>query len=230
MALVFYERVGHDGRRPSPYSWRIRYALAHKGVDFEVRPVRFADVDIIRGLTGQTLTPVLVDGDRAVHETWQIACHLEDRFPDRPSLFSGALGRGVTRHVNSWTDSQLASSLRYVVYTDFLSVLDAGDRAYFRSTREQALGMTLEEACADPDARLIEFQQACAPLELTLSEQPYVCGAEPAYADFTVFSVFQWARLGSPKDVVAEGSAIAEWRGRMITLFDNLADRFPGYN
>ena len=50
MALVFYERVGHEGRRPSPYSWRIRYALSHKGLDFEVRPVRFADVNVIRGL------------------------------------------------------------------------------------------------------------------------------------------------------------------------------------
>src|SRR5690242_9125168 len=79
MTLVFYERVGHEGRRPSPYSWRIRYALAHKGVSFEVRPVRFADVDVIRGITGQHLTPVLSDGRRAVHETWDIACYLEDR-------------------------------------------------------------------------------------------------------------------------------------------------------
>jgi hypothetical protein len=66
MALIFFERVGHQGRRPSPFSWRIRYALAHKAVDFEVRPARFADVEIIRALTGQHLTPVLSDGDHAV--------------------------------------------------------------------------------------------------------------------------------------------------------------------
>ena len=36
MSLIFYERVGYEGRRPSPFSWRIRYALAHKGVDFDV--------------------------------------------------------------------------------------------------------------------------------------------------------------------------------------------------
>jgi len=41
--------------------------------------------------------------------------------------------------------------------------------------------------------------------------------------------VFQWARLGSPKEVVAPGSAIADWRRRMISLFGNLGDRFPGY-
>src|SRR5262245_9278204 len=81
MALIFYERVGHEGRRPSPFSWRIRYALAHKGLDFEVRPVRFADVGTIRALSGQHLTPVLSDGEHVVHETWDIACYLEDQFP-----------------------------------------------------------------------------------------------------------------------------------------------------
>ena len=80
MALIFFERVGHEGRRPSPFSWRIRYALEHKGVDFEVRPVRFADVETIRALTGQHLTPVLSDGDHVVHETWDIACYLEKQF------------------------------------------------------------------------------------------------------------------------------------------------------
>jgi hypothetical protein len=36
MSLVMYERLGHDDRRPSPFSWRIRYALAHKGVELGV--------------------------------------------------------------------------------------------------------------------------------------------------------------------------------------------------
>jgi hypothetical protein len=26
MSLVMYERLGHDDRRPSPFSWRIRHA------------------------------------------------------------------------------------------------------------------------------------------------------------------------------------------------------------
>jgi glutathione S-transferase len=191
--------------------------------------VRFADVDVIRGITGQHLTPVLSDGRRAVHETWDIACYLEDRFPESPSLLGGPIGRGMARHINLWADTQLGSPLRRVIYADFPAVLDAGDRAYFRTTRERDLGMTLEAACADPKAKLAIFQQACAPLEGTLSAQPYLCGAAPAYADYAVFSIFQWARLGSPKEVVTQGSAIADWRRRMIALFDNLGDRFPAY-
>ena len=52
MALVFHERVGLQGRRISPFSWRIRYALAHKGLDPEVVPTRFADVARIRAALG----------------------------------------------------------------------------------------------------------------------------------------------------------------------------------
>ena len=229
MPLIFYERVGHEGRRPSPFSWRIRYALAHKGVDFEVRPVRFADVEIIRDLSGQHLTPVLSDGDRVVHETWDIACYLEERFADRPSLFGGPEGRGMARLINVWSDTQLGVPLRRVIYADFPAVLDAGDRAYFRASRERDLGMSLEAACTDPAGKLAAFQQVCAPLERTLAGQPYICGSQPAYADYIVFSVFQMARLGSPKEAVAQGAAIAEWRSRMIALYGNLGDRFPGY-
>jgi glutathione S-transferase len=96
MALIFFERVGHEGRRPSPFSslGASGTRLSIKGFDFEVRPVRFADVETIRALTGQHLTPVLSDGDHVVHETWDIACYLEERFPSNPSLFGGAAPRG----------------------------------------------------------------------------------------------------------------------------------------
>jgi len=116
MRLTFYERVGFEGRRPSPFSWRIRYALAHKGIDFDVQPVRFADVETIRRLSGQHLTPVIDDNGKVTHETWDIANYLEDRFPDRPSLFGGAAGKGMARFINLWSDMQLGPPLRRVIY------------------------------------------------------------------------------------------------------------------
>ena len=91
--------------------------------------MQFADVETIRALTGQHLTPVLKDGDLAVHETWDIACYLEERFPSNPSLFGGAIGRGMARHINVWSDTQLGSPLRRVIYGDFPAVLDAEDQS-----------------------------------------------------------------------------------------------------
>jgi glutathione S-transferase len=229
MSLIFYERVGHEGRRPSPFSWRIRYALAHKGVKFEVQPVRFADVETIRKLSGQHLTPIIKHGDTVVHETWDIACYLEQQFPDKPSLFGSDVGRGIARFINAWSETRLGPPLRHVIYTDFLAILDPVDRDYFRASRERALGMSLEDACADPVSKLAAFHDACVPLERVLSAQPYVCGQAPAYGDYIVFSLFQMARLGNRREVVATGSSIADWRTRMIALFDDLGNRFPGY-
>jgi glutathione S-transferase len=82
-----YERIGFEGRRPSPFSWRIRYALTHKGADVEYLPTRFADVGTIEKLSGQKLVPIIVDGSRVIHDSWNIARFLEERYPDKPTLF-----------------------------------------------------------------------------------------------------------------------------------------------
>ena len=229
MGLILYERVGHEGRRPSPFSWRIRYALTHKAVDVEYIPTRFADVGTIRRLSGQHMVPILVDGDRVVHDSWNIAVYLDERFPDRPALLGGESMRAMARFINLWSDTVLGPVLRRLIYTDFIRCLDEGDRAYFRDSRERDLGMTLEEACADRATWLANFHRALTPLERTLGEQAFIAGSAPNYCDYAVFSVFQWARLGSPQEILAEPCAVHAWRERMIGLFDGLADRFPAW-
>jgi glutathione S-transferase len=232
MALIFHERVGLDGRRISPFSWRIRYAFAHKGLQPTVVPTRFADVARIRRLSGQDFVPIIEHDEAVVHDSWSIACYLEDRFPDQPSLFGGVAGRGTARLVNIWSDTVLGRTMRKQIYSNFIHCIDPADRAYFRGSREQQLGMTLEQYGADRDAALPDLLEVCAPLERTLSEQPFLAGPRPAYVDYVVFSVFQWARIGSPRDVLADAvktAAMCTWRARMVALYDNLGDRFPGY-
>ena len=133
MTLIFHERVGLEGRRISPFSWRIRYALAHKGLDPEVVPTRFADVARIRALSGQHFVPIIEHDGHVVHDSWSIACHLEDRFPDRPSLFGGAIGRGAARLVNIWSDTVLGRAMRPQIYADFHPVHRSGRSRLFPS-------------------------------------------------------------------------------------------------
>jgi glutathione S-transferase len=229
MGLVMYERIGADGRRPSPFSWRIRYALAHKGVPVEFRTVRFADVETIKAQSGQHFVPIVTDGERVIHDSWNIACYLEDSFPDRPSLFAGSGGRGLARLVNHWSDIALGTAIRRLIAADFILCLDAGDRDYYRSSREAAFGCALEEYCADRPRWIAEFAAVTAPLERTLSEQPYVAGAAPGYADYILFSVFQYARLGCPDEFLADGTALRRWRDGLAQAFDQLGDHYPGY-
>jgi glutathione S-transferase len=229
MTLIMYERIGHAGRRPSPFSWRIYYALAHKGIPVEYRQVRFADVDTIRRLSGQDKVPIIVDGDRVIHDSWSIALHLEQRFPDLPSLFGGDVGRGLTRAFNLWCDTVIAAAVRRLIAADFIYCLAPEDRAYYRRSREAQFGCTLEAYCADRERWLAEFTATIAPLEQTLSEQAYLAGAEPAYADYVLFSVLQYARLGSPHEFLPEGTALRRWRDAIVSRFDQLGDRYPAY-
>src|ERR1700730_5108102 len=105
MTIIMYQRVGHEGHRPSPFSWRVRYALAHKGVDVEYRPNRFADVDLIKQLSGQHFAPIIVDGSKVVHDSWHIATYLEERFADKPTLLGDGTARSLARLVNHWADT-----------------------------------------------------------------------------------------------------------------------------
>lgn len=229
MAMTMYERVGFEDRRPSPFSWRIRFALMHKRLDVLYRPTRFLDSDLIEQLSGQRCVPILVDDTKVVHDSWRIALYLEERFPDRPALFGQECVHGEARLINLWADTALGRPIRHLIYADFIYCLAPEDRPYFRTSREAILGQTLEAACADRATWQTQFDIACEPLESLLVEQDFIAGTSPRYADYAVFSLFQWARLGSPRDLVKKESAIDGWRTRMISLFDGLADKFPQY-
>ena len=229
MPITMYERVGFEGRRPSPFSWRIRYALTHKGVDVEYVPTRFADVSTIEKLSGQKFTPIIVDGPRVIHDSWHIACYLEEKYPEKPTLFGDNSARATVRFLNIWSDTVLMPIIRRLISADFLEVLAPEDRPYFRSSRESVFGQTLEAASVARPELLAQLEAALLPLERLMGEQEFICGQEPRYGDYIIFSVLQWARLGSPLNIVKAGTAIAHWRSRMSSLFDGLADRFPTY-
>src|SRR6266446_7829836 len=60
MAIKLYDLAGAEtDRRFSPYCWRARMALAHKGLEVETIPWRFAEKDAI-AFSGQGRVPVLI--------------------------------------------------------------------------------------------------------------------------------------------------------------------------
>ena len=66
MARELYELVGSDPqRRFSPYCWRARMALAHKGLDATPVPWRFTETERL-AFANHDKVPVLVDGETAV--------------------------------------------------------------------------------------------------------------------------------------------------------------------
>ena len=63
MTLIMYERVGADGRRPSPFSWRIRYALAHRqdALQYALRYARDMDVSLADKFVGMYVNDWTLD-------------------------------------------------------------------------------------------------------------------------------------------------------------------------
>ena len=223
--ITLWELGGRNDRRYSLFSWRTRMALRHKGLPFETQPVRMSDKAAIAFSGGKTV-PVIKDGDTVVRDSWRIAEHLEDRYPDK-SLFGGAIGRGVTQTLNTWVDRTLVGAMLAAIVSDIHERVDPQDEAYFRQMMEGILKRSLEEAREKREDALRRLGGALEPLQAALKRQPFVSGAGPAYADYILFSVFQWARVMSPQEVLAPESAISAWRDRMLDLYDGFARKVP---
>lgn len=229
MARILYELAGREGRRFSPYCWRTRLALAHKGVDVVYEPCRFTEKEKI-AFSGQERVPVLTDGSKTIADSWAIACHLEDTYRDRAPLFGGPTSRGLTRFVNDWTDTRLQSAMAPCIILDILHWLEPEDQGYFRRTRELRYGCTLEQLQADRPSHLAELSRVLAPLRRLLREQPWISGAGPAYGDYIVFGAFQWARCVSEVGLLEDDDPIRPWLNRMVKRFDGLADSVPHFD
>ncbi|HEY1506907.1 MAG TPA: glutathione S-transferase family protein [Stellaceae bacterium] len=227
--LKMYDLAGaEDDRRFSPYCWRVKLAAAHKGLEIETIPWRFTEKDII-AFSGQGLVPVLLDGEREIHDSWTIAQYLEEKYPERPSLFGGAVGKALALFHTSWANSFLHPAMMKFVVLDIWKHVDAKDKAYFRESREKRLGKTLEAAVANRDRKIKSFRESLLPLRLVLRVQPFLGGAQPLYADYAVFGAFQWCRCVSDYQLLAADDPIYAWRDRMLALYDGLAGNAKGY-
>jgi glutathione S-transferase len=225
---VLYELHGRQDRRYSQFSWRTRFALAHKGVSVAYRPVRISDKGAI-AFSGQDKVPILVDETgTAIADSWRIAEHLEAHFPGRPSLFGEQAGRAFARFVNNWTDRTLVPMAAAMLMADVTECVDPADAKHLRTQIEKAFGKPLEELRDGRDVRVKEFRRALDPARSSLKIQQFLSGAAPAYPDYILFSLFQWARIVSPFDLIDTGDlALMGWRTRMLDLFDGLARREP---
>ena len=212
--------------RFSPYCWRVRMALAHRGLDVETIPWRFTEKDAI-AFSGQGLVPVLRDGDTVVHDSWAIAEYLDKTYPDRPALIEGEQGRALASLTRHYAQNVLATPMLKGVVGDLFKAIAPGDQPYFRESREKRLGMKLEQFQIAPEAAAAQLGVALSPVRALLKEQPFVNGRRPAFADYCLVGVFMWARGVSAVELIAAEDPVHAWRERMLDLFDGLARKSP---
>jgi len=221
--MKLYQLTGADKSQGfSPYVWRSMMALAHKGLEVDLISLSFCEIAEKLGPLGYKTVPVLeVDGDH-IGDSWDIACYLEETYPDRPSLFNGDMGKAQSLMIKNISLYNLAATLFPALARDILDVLDDQDQAYYRKTREVRLGRSLEEVAADQENSLKAFRKQLIPYNLTLKNEDFFSGTAPAYPDYIIYSIFQWARGVSPATLLEEDEPLFQWRERMDNLFDGL--------
>jgi len=85
--MILHDLTASGDRRFSPYCWRAKLALAHKGLDYEARPLSFTEIDGLNPDGPRLTFPTPDDGDVSVADRWAIAEYLEANHPDAPPLF-----------------------------------------------------------------------------------------------------------------------------------------------
>jgi glutathione S-transferase len=226
--LKLYDLAGIEDRRFSPTCWRVKMALAHKGLDFETVPTPFTRIAEIGGGVSKTV-PVLEHDGRFVAESTLIAHHLEQAFADRPTLFGGPGGAALTEFVDSWVLATLHQQLAPMVVKDIHDHCLPEDRPYFRESRERRFGRTLEDVQADREARVEPFRASLLPLRVTLKRQPFLGGERPLYADYIVLGAFQWTRSTSPFKLLADDDPVRDYLQSLMDLFDGRAGKAVAY-
>ena len=219
--ITLYDLVFDRDLRPSPYCWRTKLALKHKGLGWRDEPMGFTEKEKIAFAQSQTV-PVMHDGTEVVKDSWAIALHLDKAYPDRP-LFPNDPVKAHTRFVNGWADAAIHSLIFPMVVGDMLEAVRPQDRDYVVESRGKRIG-TKDFAGFQQKARetgVTAFRQALEPARRVLREQPFLSGRAPAYPDYILFGSFLWPRTFARNlELLDKDDVVWSWRERMLDLFD----------
>jgi glutathione S-transferase len=217
-----YELVLENGRSASPFVWRIRYALAHKGIAYESVPLGFIEIPKVLGGRFKTV-PVIEHGETMMAESWDIAEYLDRAFPERPTLFSGPAENAMVRLFDSWFIICVVRQMLPIIVLDVHNAARAEDRPYFRESREARLKSTLESLSADRAARLPALREALTPLRYHLSTHQFLGGDAPNYADYIGLGVFEWvASVATIPLLASDDQVMRGWLDRGFDLYGGI--------
>lgn len=221
MSLKLYDLALADSEiRPSPFCWMAKFALLHKGLDFETVPVGFAEKSAYPD-PEYARVPVLVDADEIVRDSAAIAAWLDQSYPDKPlALSAGEFA--AAEFYRAWLSSAFFPAVAPMLMVRIHALAHEDDKAYFRKSREVRFGKTLEELAAQPGHKE-QTEAVLQVLSAPLVRHRYLGGDAPNISDYVVMGVMMWPRLVAADDIFETPQPVAAWRERMLDLFDGYA-------
>lgn len=221
--LRLYELALQNGRSASPFVWRIRYALAHKGVEFESEYLGFREIPQRFGGRFKTV-PIIEHGETSMNESWDIAEYIDRSFPGRP-LFTSPAEKASVRLIDQWFTQEVLRRLFRLYILDVHNAAHPEDRPYFRQSREQGFlrGRTLEDFTANRAALVPEVREALKPLRAHLATFKFLGGSEPNYADYIVLGTFIWVFSVGTLPCLKADDGLRSYLDRGFDLYGGLA-------
>lgn len=136
---------------PSPHNIKIRLALKLKGLDYKTVAVQGFDgrEEVIKA-SGQPLTPVLLDGDKVIYDSFGIIRYLDANYPE-PRIFSA--DRETQQAIQGWEKfalNELGAALGLVAGQAFSGQID-DDATKQANELFKGLVVKVEEALANSD-------------------------------------------------------------------------------
>jgi glutathione S-transferase len=225
--ITLFDLVLESGCTISPFVWRTKYALRHKGFDIELVPNGFTGIKELTGGRSERL-PVIVDDDEWVIDSWKIAEYLDAKYPDRPMLFEGDSMKVLTHFIDQWLWRTAIRPWFGCYILDYHDLSMPRDHAYVRESRQKLLGgRRLEDVQAGREERLPLVPPALEPLRTLLKETPWLGGDRPNYADYCILAVFLWTASVAKTPPLYDDEPLKDYIDRGFDLYGGLG-RHPG--
>jgi glutathione S-transferase len=219
--ITLYDLLFDKDLRPSPFCWRAKLAMKHKGLVWRDEPCGFGDKQKIAFAQSQTY-PVIHDGTKVVKDSWAIVQHLDAAYPDKPLLPN----RSYAQFVNGWADTAVNVAIFPIIVGDLAERVRPQDKDYIVESRGKRLGTTDFagfQAKAREKGGLAAFRAALEPARRVLRDQKFLSGDAPAYPDYILLGSFLWPRTLSPLELLEQDDVVYAWRERMLDQFDGFA-------
>jgi glutathione S-transferase len=148
---------------------KVRMALEHKGIPYEFRAIEPGDRDELVEVSGQFLTPVMMDGDVVLFDSGAILRYLDANYRDTPKLYGKS-------HSEQWEIEDWERFGRGPLAEPMMSLVHT-------RVRGEEVTPALQEGAA------ANFQAAVVKLEERLEGREWLVGGELSAADITCAAV-----------------------------------------
>ncbi|KAG0046173.1 hypothetical protein BGZ83_008631 [Gryganskiella cystojenkinii] len=206
--LKLFELVDGKTRQISfsPAVWRAKFALHYKNVPYESVPLTFLEIPIqipkaCPNVPAPTVPTLQLEDGSGLPDSFAIAEYLEEKYPDRPSLFgTNPSEKNLQRFFESYVQTRIHPAIQRMVFQPMYEMQDDDNAHYFRSSREKSSGRPHTQIAGDRAENLKELKENLALIHRALLPGGWILGTHPGWADFVLAASFVWFHACTPKD------------------------------